>query len=37
VIRLRCSLRMIQAILHHNALDFLTMAELSAHILEASA
>jgi len=36
-IRLRCSLRMIQAIFHHNALDLLTMAELSAHILEASA
>jgi hypothetical protein len=28
---------MIQAIFHHNALDLLTMAELSAHILEASA
>jgi len=28
---------MIQSILHHNALDLLTMAELSAHILEASA
>ena len=35
-IRLRCSLRMIQAILHHNALDLVTMAELSAAILESA-
>jgi len=34
---LRRSLRTIQSILHHNALDLVTMAELSAHILEASA
>ena len=30
-------LRTIQAILHHNAMGLLTMAELSAHILDASA
>jgi hypothetical protein len=35
-VRLRRSLRTIQSILHHNAPDLLTMAELSAHILEAS-